>query len=156
MLILLTLVIDFLVATFAGTWLIHSTLAYLLARVVLPAEKTPWWGIVTGGMAFLLTDFAVHGIFGVGFMYLIPMLVLLLRLKTVLVHGATWLFFIGFCGFFAYEALVSGGGQVTIIKIISTLVVGYLTLLGLRGNRALRPRASGVRKVWTPNRRDAS
>ncbi len=155
MLILLALITDFFIASLGHSWIMHSTLAYLLARVTLPAEKTPWVSILLASTAFLLTDFVANGIFGIGFLYLIPMLAVLLRLKTVLVHGATWLVLIGFCGFFAYEAFVCGG-QVTIIEITINLAVGYLTLLGLRGNRVSRPRASGMRKVWTPSRRDAS
>ena len=155
MLILLALFADFLTASLCSSWVLHSVLAYLLVRVSLPAERTPWAMITLASTAFLLTDFAAHEILGMGFLYLVPMVLLLLRLKMMLVHGAAWLVFIGFCGFFAYESLVCGA-SVTIIKISINLLVGYLTLLGLRGNRASRPRASGVRKVWTPGRKDAS
>ena len=153
MLILLALFADFFVASLCSTWMLHSVLAYLLVRVSLPAERTPWTMITLASAAFLLTDFTAHGVLGMGFLYLVPTLFLLLRLKTMLVHGAAWLVFIGFCGFFAYEALVCGA-SVTIVKISLNLIVGYLTLLGLRGNRVSR--SSGMRKVWTPGRKDAS
>ena len=155
MLILLTLFIDFLAASLCASWIIHTILAYLLVRVSLPAERTPWVIITLASTAFLLTDFAAHGVVGMGFLYLVPTVLILLRLKTMLVHGAAWLVFLGFVGFFAYEAFVCGG-SVTIIQISFNLMIGYLTLLGLRGNRVSRPRVSGMRKVWTPGRKDAS
>ncbi len=155
MLILLALFIDFLAASFFSSWIIHTVLGYLLARIVLPVEHTPWGVIFIASTAFMVTDFAAHGVFGLGLLYLIPTMLVLLRLKVMLAQGATWLIFLGFCLFFIYESALCGA-HVTIVQIISNLVVGYLTLLGLRGNRAPRPRASGMRKVWTPSRRDAS
>jgi hypothetical protein len=155
MLILLALLTDFLAASLCSSWIIHTVLAYLLVRVSLPAERTPWAIITLASAAFMLADFAAHGIAGMGLVYLVPTVLILLRLKTMLVHGAAWLVFIGFLGFFFYEALVCGG-NVTIAKISFNLAIGYLTLLGLRGNRGSRPRAGGLRKVWTPSRKDAS
>jgi|GEM_PF-5383490 len=155
MLILLALFIDFLVAGLCDSWVVYTTLAYLLVRVSLPAEHTPWVVITLASAAFTLTDFAAHGIIGMAFIYLIPTIFILLRLKTMLVHGAAWLVFGGFLAFFIYEALVCGG-SVTITKISFNLVVGYLTLLGLRGNRGLRSQTVKSRKVWTPSRKDAS
>ena len=155
MLILLALFTDFLAASLCSSWVVHAVLAYLLVRVSLPAEQTPWAAIAATSAGFMLTDFAAHGIMGMGFIYLVPTIFILLRLKTMLVHGAAWLVFGGFLAFFVYEALVCRG-SVTITKISFNLVVGYLTLLGLRGNRGLRSRAVRSRKVWTPSRKDAS
>jgi len=157
MLIFCLLAVDFLVAALAGTWLAHAVLAYLLALLALPSKEQGRhdWRILVAATAFLITDFAVHGSFGQGFLYVIPAFFLLNRLKVLLVHGAVWLVFIGFSGFFLYEWLLCPA-SVTLARIVINFILGYIILLGLRGNHSFLPRGRRGRKVWTPSRKDAS
>jgi hypothetical protein len=155
MLILLALAVDFLVANMWQGWLLHCVVAYLLVLLALPEKEGAHVAISIASGAFLITDFAAHGLFGAGFLFLIPIILLLKRLKIILVHGSSWLVAIGFFCFFFYEGLLFPRG-VTLLGILSNLIVGYLILLGLRGNRSSALRAHGGRKVWTPNRKDAS
>jgi hypothetical protein len=153
MFVLVPILVDFLAASFYCQWLLHTVVAYLLADIALSEDIN--FSLGCSGLAFLLTDFAEHGQFGSGLLFLIPILLLLRHLKVVLVHGSTWLVGIGFFGFFLYERLLFPGGM-TVWQILINLILGYLILLGLRGNRSPSSCAAGGRKVWTPNRKDAS
>ncbi len=165
MIAIIFLFIDFLCAALFQEWLVYSTLAYLIASIITlrqPEKKATFWITVN---AFLLLDFAIYGRFGLGLIYFLFVLFAIRVLKTALLKGDKALFFACLTLYFVMENalwfnLLMYQPQpflVTTIKIFINLVVGYVTLWGMQGNRSLRP-VSVIRgrKVWTPSRKDAS
>lgn len=158
------LCIDFLAFSFLQQWLVYSTLCYLIVTMVLPKPIEPRWLAGITVFAFLLHDFAMHGRFGLALIFLAPAWLIISRLKYTLLNASWILIALSITAFFIVENLVLyaclDGYQpslfVTSVKIFINIAIGYVVFWGMRGNRSLVAKARRGRKVWTPNRMDAS
>ncbi len=143
-------------------WIFYSTLSYFFILLLQQPLKNQY---LAGGLALftlLLQDFSCHGQYGFILLFIIPWLWILEKVRFTLLHAHMVLFGISIILFFMLENIVfyrfikeiplSWG--VTNMKIFINLLIGYVVMWGMRSNRSLVS-AKG-RKVWTPNRKNAS
>lgn len=158
------LCLDFLSFAFLQQWLVYSTLCYLVVTIVLPKTTQPSWLVGTTVFTFLLHDFAMHGRFGLALIFLIPAWLIISKLKYTLHNGSLILITLSLIAFFVGENLIlyaffdglQPSPLVTSVKIFINIAIGYAFFWGMQGNRALVTNVRRGRKVWTPNRMDAS
>lgn len=130
-------------------WVVFSLLAYLIFLIL--SDK----GVVQQPFTFnlfyfpfilfLIQDSFVNGKFGLSLIYLVPMMIMSLKIKKF--FDPKLLFFYCFFMFLAiftqnvfikYLFLAQDiGFYSTLIKIFINIIVTYLVLLGMRGNRSL-------------------
>lgn len=145
-------------------WLLYITLCYLIIVLTDVTTETDWWSRMGAIIAFLLQDFVCHGRFGLALLAILPLVWAIEKLKYTLLNASFVLFTGCLIAFFCIEnvifyRLVEGNPlpiSVTIGKIFINLIVGYVILWGSQGNRSLVTIVARGRKVWTPNRMNAS
>lgn len=155
------LFIDILASACLSDWLVFSTLMYFF---VLVLHDRGWQQLMPAGLAYLLVDFAQYGRFGLGLIFLLPAYFLLTRLKNTLFGAQLFVLTVCVVSFALWEYAFTEGflfGRVapvfvTNVKIFINLVLGYVVFWGVRGNRFFTRFLVRGRKVWTPNRIDAS
>jgi len=161
MIALLLLVADCIAHALFHVPVLYSVLVYAIYRLLRDEEcwYSPGWYVAL--VCLLLEDFILWGRLGLTFMVLCPLVLLVMLLRHKLFHAKT-LLFTGFITLFfmLYDSLINqvvlghfALNGVTISKILINLVLGYAIFWGTRGNRSLLVKG---RKVWTPNRKDAS
>ncbi len=158
-------IIDFLSSACIQQWLLYTLLAYffILLSTYQKTMREALYPLILPFILLLLQDFFLYGRLG---LILVPLALLMLIafiVNKIIINPAPLLpFFFGYffiCEDFLikkYLFLQNPHGDVTIKKICINLVVGYLVLWGTRGNRLFSMKMEGRRKVWTPNRKDAS
>ncbi len=165
MLALVMFFLDFICLCLFQRWLIHALPIYFLSKVVMEEEKPIKLPVLLGYLALIvLQDYSMNGHFGLCLIYIVPMIFGFRQLKfffykaPLLFLMTTTIFYIT-AQVLIVDKLVLGQDvflTVTIIKIFVNLAVGILVFLGTRGDRFFWVSALKGRKVWTPNRIDAS
>jgi hypothetical protein len=154
--------VDFLGYCLLGRWVIRSLLVYLLLRC---GGMNNIDGIsLVSLFLLLLQDSFMYGrfLFGMSYIGLMLLLLMLLRrfcdIRSVILSGAALIFGFIVESFFVKNVIFLGGGgwHSTILKIIVNLLLLMLISIGTRGNRSASLSGLVGRKVWTPNRMDAS
>lgn len=158
------LLADFLAYAIFGQWILYSMLLYLLVSMVLPGTSRQPSSITISIIAVLLHDFALHGRVGLVLAFLVPTWLIVSKLKYTIMN-AGWIllassivlfFFMENMLFYGFVGDHSQPFLVTSMKILINLILGFIIFGGMQGNRALASNMAGGRKVWTPNRMDAS
>jgi len=161
---LLLFTLDFVVAALLQQWLVFGLLSYYVLLILHPRGQERWGLIWTSFLLLLLQDFARYDRFGLGLLSILPILLIISRYKYALLQAQRILFPLSLGLFFIVDYYVGNyviRGDfhllpVTIGKILINLVIGYVILWGLQGNRSSLTSVRGGRKVWTPNRMNAS
>lgn len=154
--------LDFLVFSLCHQWLLHSVFVYFLVSLLV-TDRYDFFSVqyFPPFLFLLLEDCFLHGRFGLLLLVMVPLAFVAKEVKYTFVN-AFYLFFPLFLGFFVVindvliNTLVVGrpaSFPMTIEKFFANFVVGIIIFVGLRGNRSF---AKKERKVWTPNRQDAS
>ncbi len=160
--ILPLLFLDFISYAIFHQAIIFSLLDYIIAKAIL--SDTAMNGTLYAAlMAFLLFDFVLYERFGLGLLLIAPLLIIIVKCKRTLLHASPILLIFCLAGYFLAENLViypnvlhlQSNILMTALKFFVNLGLGYTMLLRMQGNRSLAITARG-RKVWTPNRMDAS
>lgn len=120
-----------------------------------------WFGSV---FLLLLQDSFMYGrlLFGMSYIGLMILFLLILRrfcdASAVVLSGVALVFGLIAESFFVKSVIFCGGvgWHSTILKIIVNLLLLMLISIGTRGNRSAGLSRLAGRKVWTPNRMDAS
>ena len=164
MIALLFFFLDFLVYAFMNQWMVHLLLSYFIVRylVLFPLDVRDK-GLYASLGLLLLQDCFLYGRFGLILMFLIPLIMFTCRFQRLFIKTA--LFFPLFLSFMILgeyliiKKLIFSKDItlfMTITKIFINMVLGYMVLLGMRGNRSFSVLLEKERKVWTPNRKGAS
>lgn len=162
MIALLFFFFDLLAYVFLGRWVVYSLLGFFLIRLVrndFTYSVARFW--LPLGL-LLVQSSMITGRFGLSLIYLIPMIFIAAHWRGILLNSTAILPFIFMIiaiivevvGFKVLLHQQNPSFFVTIMKIFVNVSIEFLILLGTRGNRSL-PFGRG-RKVWTPNRMDAS
>lgn len=154
-------ILDIICFSFFGQWLVCSTLVYLIAQLVRPKTSDQYGQAFLPAFLFLIIDFAMHERFGISLLFLLPAYFVIKHAKDALLKAQPILLTLSVISFFLIQNVVfyrflMGFDHpifVTNVKIFINLIIGSLILWGMQGNRSLVVRG---RKVWTPNRMDAS
>ena len=164
MIALLFFFLDFLAYAFMHQWLFKFLLCYFIITylVIRPLDLTDKNFYASLGLV-LLQDCFLHGRFGLIMLFLAPLIFFTYRFQRLFMRTA--LFFPIFLSFILVgenliiESMLFAKNItlfMTITKIFINIVIGYMILLGTRGNRSFFIKVERERKVWTPNRKDAS
>lgn len=165
MLFLLFFFIDFFCFALAKQWLVSTLLVHLFSVTFDCCQRkelsVQWWFSL---IFFLLQDCFLHGRFGLALLYLLPLFTLALVIKKMVRgNGELAVPALAVLALLADQFLVKKlilGQNVSLLvifaKISATLLVTYLILLGMWGNRSVQALLARERKVWTPNKRGAS
>ena len=157
--------LDFVIANLFQHWLVSLLLVYFIGTLVLTNayddNKFLLIGIVS---LFVLRDCAAHGFFGLCLLYIVPLLLFFSDIKALLHLSSFNLYLFLIVLTILVEAFVINNGIlgqeqlvfVTIIKIFVNILFGIMVFLGMRGGRSFLALLKRERKVWTPNRIDAS
>ena len=159
--------LDFLFFSLCFKWFFWTTLIYFSAYNV--ALKPCGSVTVTRNFCFqlfllLIQDWFFNGKFGLILIYLIPVMILINNMKTWFI-GSRKVLAIAFLavviavdGFIVKSALFSNEMPIlmTMFKLFANIFIEGLVLWGRLGNRSLLEFFERERKVWTPNRIDAS
>jgi len=162
---LLFFFLDYVMWAICAQWIVYSVLAYFVVsngtRVHAALTVKDFYFPL---FLLIMQDSIRYNRCGLGFIYLVPIVAVMLVLRKVMLELGVFMPFVCITGaLFLEEILVKKlvfGMDIdffaTLLKIFVTLGVGYLVLLGMRGNRSLFIFLNKGRKVWTPNRKDAS
>jgi hypothetical protein len=160
---LLFLLIDLVVFNLLNQHVVFLTAVYAMYLIVdrIDFYKDYRWYMAL--LMFSLENFLIFDRFGIELIYLLPVALAAYHLKKALLQGRAIVLTAIIMGFFISEKMlimpiftdISLAWSVTILKISINLMLGYSALLGRLGNRWLSLVGSG-RKVWTPNRKNAS
>jgi hypothetical protein len=156
--------LDIVSFAFFQQWLLFSLFCYYVFLLLQRRGEECFGQIWLSLALLLLQDFIRYDRFGLGLLSLLPILLIVFRYKYALLHAQSILFPLSVCIFFGMDYyvgnyLMQGDFHllpVTIGKILINLAIGYAVLYGLQGNRSSLTIVRGGRKVWTPNRMDAS
>jgi hypothetical protein len=160
MIALLFFMIDLVSFAFFHQWFVQSLLVFFIVRLVRFDRQAAYFSL-----ALLLIQ---HGFiderFGLALFYLLPLILLAPRLRNFFLSASLILpsmllvIIILLQDVLLKKLLFMQDIAIlmTIMKIFINLILGWLVLLGTRSNRALLVSASRGRKVWTPNRMNAS
>lgn len=156
--------IDFIVAAYLQSWVMYSLLAYFLVLLSIPrpAMRDTLGSLLISLVLLVAQDFYFYDRCGLILVYLIPLILVAHIINRIVISPALLLPFLT-SYFFLIESfmiknylfLQSIPIDVTIQKILINIVVGYLVLWGVRGNRSFSSKIGKGRKVWTLNRKDA-
>jgi len=153
--------LDFLFYTLFDQWLIYTLLVYFVHEYLSYQTKKGTYVIF---FLLLLQDHFLYGRFGVGMVYLLPLLFFMMLIRTFFDGRLVVFRIISIMAVFVIEWAVLKNGifmqnipfHSTSIKILLNLIVMIcLTFLGTWGNRFLPFLKGKKRKVWTPNRKGA-
>jgi hypothetical protein len=153
---------DFLSYSIFGAWITRSLFAYFVYDISL--KKSIDATVMLSFLLLLLQDSFIYGRFLLGCFYLVPAYLCLVLLGRVCAINRAFLSMIVLLiGFLMEGILVKNilsspgeGWRSTGVKIIVNLIIVLLILIGTRGNRSAGLSRPSERKVWTPNRMDAS
>jgi len=145
-------------------WLCSTLLVYFITKLLKQKQSTP--GLLVFPFALLLIqDFVLYGQFGLALIYLIPLYVLAesvrsLFRKPLLLFSPLLLISAFMLEAFAIKWWVMGlslTGSSFLLKLMVNLSIVFFYNLGVntQGNRTLATSILSVRKVRTPNRKDA-
>lgn len=156
--------IDFICFSLFDGWYVQSLLIYFIFNQLMEYEDVgSLRRLYIPLILLLLQDCFFHGRFGLALIYLLPIAVWAGKLRMIFLDAAGALLYVFiinsilFEHFFIKKLLLSGNISLfgTLFKICVNLCLGYLVLLGTRGNRSLLKFFNRGRKVWTPNRKGA-
>jgi hypothetical protein len=160
---LLCTLLDFIAYAWFGRWLLYGLLTLVIIAMLRWRSYEGYGALSLTTGLFLLEDFVRHGRVGLALVALIPLWLMIRLWRDTLLY-ASWILF-GFGTIFFifnenYLFCVCTTGivpslAVTMLQILINLCVGYVVLWNMLGNRSSTI-AVGGRKVWTPNRKDAS
>ncbi len=154
--------IDFVLFAWLGHWFVYSLFPLMILTMVQWRSYEGRVAMVWSIALFLIQDFARHGRAGLALILLLPILWAIVRLRDTL-QSASWVLLclstIGFIFsentfFYAFMQGIRVPLAVTMMEILVNLSIGYVVLWNMLGNRSAALTAG--RKVWTPNRKDAS
>ena len=154
---------DFFMFALLDQWVVSSLLAFFVIKQCVSDSNNFYYMHLPIALLFL-QDTLIYGRFGLTALYLLPMLFAAQKGKTLLLYTRTLLPFLLLCCIVLIRSIIlkhiilglNISFCMTIKHICSTLGVGYLVLLGMRSNRLFPLLGGNGRKVWTPNRKDAS
>jgi hypothetical protein len=155
--------LDFIFYAWLGQWIVYSLLPLVIITMIRWRKNEGRIALVMTIMLFLFQDFIRHGRAGLALIVLIPLLWLISLWRDTLLY-APWvlltfgtILFILIENYLFYGAIIGVNSSlpVTIGQILISLCVGYVVLWNMLGSRSSTI-AVGGRKVWTPNRKDAS
>jgi len=165
MLALLFFFLDFLCFAYFKQWLVSSLLIFIAHKQSVSQNNYYsfqyfWFPIIL----LLFQDCFLHTRFGLALVYLVPMLLIAYFFRPLLFNAPKTLPLVLIIFAISTESILVNwlilGKNIsvlsTIIKIFTNIVIEYTVLLGMRGNRPLAKIIVRGRKVWTPNRKDAS
>lgn len=158
--------IDFICSALFNQWIVSSLLIFLIYWQCSP-NSTKHYALTTFWLPLillLLQDNFLHNRFGIGLVYIAPTLLLAAIIRPLLLYASAQLppLLIAFAiitenvvlKWFLLDRHITF--QSTILKIFINIAISYLVLWCTRGNRSLTKIFVKGRKVWTPNRKDAS
>jgi len=159
---LLTL-LDFIAYAFLGRWILYSLLPLVLIVMMRWRSDEGRGALLWATSLFLLQDFVRHGRAFLALIVLIPLCWAIISWRDTLLYAQWILLSLGIIVFILVEnnlfyAFTTGATPslaVTMLQILINLCVGYVVLWNMLGSRSSSI-AVGGRKVWTPNRNDAS
>jgi len=145
-------------------WFLFSLLTLFITTLVAPRKTNSLQMLITSSLLLIMLDFIRFGRFGLIIPLLIALYLVSFHLKRILLCSPMGLLIINNLFFFGVQDLfivpiLTGGKEaflVTVAKISVNLIIGCVILGGMQGNRFPIVIAKGKRKVWTPNRKDAS
>jgi hypothetical protein len=155
--------LDFIAYAYLGRWLVYSLLSLVLIMMMRWRSDEGRGALLWTTGLFLLQDFARHGRAFVSLIILIPLCWAIISWRDTLLYAQWILLSLGIIVFIFVEnnvfyAFTTGATPclaVTMLQILINLCVGYVVLWNMLGSRSSSI-AVGGRKVWTPNRKDAS
>lgn len=165
MLALLFFIIDFCSFTLFNQWFIYSLITYFVLKQCLTQQTDyPFSELYLPIGLLLLQDVMIYGRFGLALLYVVPVIIFSKKGKNLFfsAHIALSLLLLVMVILIKtciVEMLIFGYAAsffMTIKQIYSILGVGSLVLLGMLSNRLFPLLGGKGRKVWTPNRKDAS
>ncbi len=164
---LLLFTLDFLLYALMGSWVVSTLFVYFTIKLVLTKSPlTSWRFFYVPLVLLLLQDCFTNDRFGLALFYVIPMIYGVLLGRQIMLRPKVFLPYIFvtlavimdvfvikkmlFCKNISYTA--------TLFKIFVTIITTYTMLVGIQGSRFLSGfyKRHKKRKVWTPNRKDAS
>jgi hypothetical protein len=164
---LLLFLLDFFLFSLCSRWFFWITLIYFSVDNV--AFKPCGSVTVTGRFCFqlfllLIQDWFFNGKFGLILIYLLLMIILVNKMKTWFIGSRKVLAIVFLAVIIAVDGLViknilfsnETSILMTMFKLFANIFIGGLVLWGRLGNRFLSELFERERKVWTPNRIDAS
>ncbi len=154
--------IDFVCFAWLGQWFVYSLFPLMILTMVQWRSYEGRVAMVWSIALFLTQDFARHGRAGLALIVLLPLLWMIVRLRDTLQYAPWVLMILSIIGFILAENIFfyafTEGNQVpvtvTMMEILVNLCIGFVVLWNMLGNRSAALTAG--RKVWTPNRKDAS
>ena len=136
---------DFFMYVLLEKWVVCAMLAYFICMQVRKTSLSfSLECFYLPVFLILIQDFFVNGVWGLSFLYLVPIVLLVPKIKNVFkVHNAllitVLLFFALIIQDFIIKRWIIGqniGIYSTITKIFINILVGYLVLLGVRSSRS--------------------
>lgn len=144
---LLAFLADFLCASFFQQVVVYSLAAYFFVMLALHEQDVRdfYFNIIPSGALLLFQGFFLHDRFGLMVTFIIPLVLTAYILNRIVIHPG-FLLPLFSCYFFIcqdflikkYLFLQKFHIGVTIEKILINLIVGYLVLWGIQGNRSLQ------------------
>lgn len=130
-------------------WIVFSLLSYLIFLIL--SDKSVIQQPFTFNlfyfpfMLFLIQDSFLIGKFGLSLIYLVPMMIVSLKIKKFFDPNLPFFYcFFMFLAIFTQNIFIKYlflaqdiGFYSTLLKIFINIIVTYLVLLGMRGNRSL-------------------
>lgn len=156
---------DILCYSLCNEWIVFGLFTFFITTLVGKSAKRSLPLLIWSGTLLFLLDFIRFGRCGLIVPQLLLFYFLTLFLKRTLLSPPLSLLLINLVLFFSFEhfilipALVGASNEVflvTVMKIFVNLLIGCVILGGMQGNRFPIVITRGGRKVWTPNRKDAS
>lgn len=137
MLSFILFIFDFCVANLYNEWLVRALIAYFFYLILYsPGDR---YRAYTTFFLVMIQNSHIYGGFGLGLIILLPLIVIGAFVRTI-VHRLCYPFLYVFLIVFYVlgEFFLINSWESTITRIFSTIMVGFLILLGTRGNRFLR------------------
>ena len=159
--------LDFVAFSIFNQWLVCFLLSYFVVTLfTLKHHKSVLFGVEMQGLLFLilLQDYFLNGRFGLALVYLLPIMFLARKIYSFFLGAKLGLTIVFLSSILLIDSLIINKlffmknvtFVVTIEKIFINIIVGCLILWGRRGNCSFPGFSRKERKVWTPNRIDAS
>lgn len=155
--------IDFISFAFLNAWIINSLSIYFILTIFTnPSKGLNLKFIVLTLFLIVQQDLFLNGRFGLCLLYYLPFVFIFYRLQTLvnfplLFYPFSWALVVSTD--FALKKLIylqNISLNSTFYKFFINLIIGYLILLGMRGNRPIFKMIRIGRKVRTPSRKNAS
>lgn len=167
MIVLLFFLLDFLLYALMGSWIVSTLFIYFTIRLVLTRNPLTSWRFFYAPLTLLLLqDCFINDRFGLALFYVIPMIYGVLLGRKIILRPKVFLPYLFVVFAIIIDTLVikkilfckNISCTATLFKIFVTIIATYTMLVGIQGSRFLSYfyKYHKKRKVWTPNRKDAS